>query len=58
MEYWESKADDGLILYTDPCTFIRIDPVPLNAGLQHSNIPLPHHSATANSKIHGTDESL
>ena len=19
MEYWESKADDGLILYSDPC---------------------------------------
>jgi hypothetical protein len=40
MEYWELKADDGLILYTDPrAIFIKIDPIPLHPVFQNSSIP-------------------
>jgi len=45
MEYWEYKADDGLILQTDPCHPNRnrshcTKPSPPQADLRHSSIPV------------------
>ncbi|CAB1083117.1 hypothetical protein D1AOALGA4SA_10701 [Olavius algarvensis Delta 1 endosymbiont] len=39
MEYWECKADDGLILHTDPCHPYMNRSVALNPAFQHSSIP-------------------
>jgi len=62
MEYWEYKADDGLILQTDPCHpyTIRsrctkpsipvfqysIIPLPLAADSRHSRLALPSVKST------------
>jgi hypothetical protein len=53
IEYWESKADDGLILNLIPAIHIKKDPIPLNADLLYSNIPVFHHSGHPYSGIHG-----
>jgi hypothetical protein len=44
MEYWESKADDGLILYTDPCHHYKNrshSAIPSIPTFQYSIIPVP-----------------
>jgi hypothetical protein len=44
MEYWEPKADDGLILYTDPCHPYKNRPhstKPSIPSFQYSIIPAP-----------------
>jgi len=44
MEYWESKADDGLILWTDPCLPYKNRSQSINPRIpafQYSIIPLP-----------------
>jgi hypothetical protein len=71
MQYWESEADDGLILYSDPCHpyKIKIAPIPVNPRFsprrrQHivyepeANIPVIHHSGPACSIIHGIADGL
>ncbi|CAB1078006.1 hypothetical protein D1AOALGA4SA_5773 [Olavius algarvensis Delta 1 endosymbiont] len=48
MEYWESKSDDGLILYTDPCHPYKNSRNRSHStkasipSFQYSIIPLPH----------------
>jgi len=42
MEYWGSKADDGLILFSGPCRPFEKDLIPTNPVFQHSNIPSLH----------------
>jgi hypothetical protein len=44
MEFWLSKADYGLILFSEPCLSDKIDIIPPEACLQHSIAPLFHHS--------------
>jgi len=44
LEYWESKADDGLILFTDPCHPYKNRSRSINPSIpsfQYSIIPLP-----------------
>ncbi len=51
MEYWESKADEGLILYTDSCHPYRIDLIPPNPIFQHSSIPSFHSICARHSQF-------
>ncbi|CAB1075187.1 hypothetical protein D1AOALGA4SA_3007 [Olavius algarvensis Delta 1 endosymbiont] len=46
MEYWEYKADDGLILKTDPC-----HPYKNRSHSSKPSIPVFHHTALACSRF-------
>jgi hypothetical protein len=46
MEYWESTADAGLILFCGLCHPHKKDQIPPNACFQYSNIPIFQYSIT------------
>jgi hypothetical protein len=51
MEYWEPKADDGLILFSDPCRPNKNRPnsaIPSIPPFQYSTIPRHKVYGTAN----------
>ncbi|CAB1085715.1 hypothetical protein D1AOALGA4SA_13197 [Olavius algarvensis Delta 1 endosymbiont] len=54
MEYWEYKADDGLILQTDPCRPYKNRPQstkPSIPSFQNSIIPLPLAADSRHSRL-------
>jgi len=42
MEFWVSKADYGLILFSEPCHPDKKDIIPPNPVFHHSSIPSFH----------------
>ncbi|CAB1081105.1 hypothetical protein D1AOALGA4SA_8764 [Olavius algarvensis Delta 1 endosymbiont] len=54
MEYWEYKADGGLILQTDPCHFYKDrshSTKPNIPAFQYSIIPLPFAADSRHSRL-------
>jgi len=54
MEYWESKADDGLILYSDPCHPYKNRSHSAKRGssvFHHSSIPSFHGICSRHSQF-------